>query len=409
MKTILLLSDSINDRVEYFINLVKSDYEVLVVDNETSFQEVFNLSFDNIAAAIIDTPSDKENVDDIFQGIKSKNNYMYAVPVLILTDVKNADRDEQFLERCAGIIYKGESKKVVLTRIEKSSAFSNSASFQDFSEMLKSLPSLIYLKDTHGRYVFCSQYWSHLEKDGNDEFTIRGKTDLDIRKDKINAMKAYNSDLKIVKTGEGMSYIVKEKDADGNPQYLQVIKEPLKKANGKVSGIIAIVNNVTEQELLRQELRKKSITDVLTGLYNRVYFEEYTSEIMSKDIFPLSIISADCDDLKVINDQFGHAAGDQYISLAAKLLSENLPKSCVIFRMGGDEFLVILPNTPKETADGYIDKLIELSHNYKTKDFDLQISLGVHTTETANNSIDKCIALSDESMYKAKKNKKSNK
>lgn len=407
MKTILLLSDSINSRVTNFISLVKSDYEVLVVDNFNSFEEVFNMSFDEISAAVIDNPSSKDGIEEVFQCIQTRNNYMYAVPALILTDNEHSEKDEDFLEFCAGIIHKGNSKKVVLKRIERTIAFSNSASFQEFSEMLKSLPSLIYLKDTHGRYVFCSQYWEHLEKDGNDLWSIRGKTDLDIRKDKLNAMKAYNSDLKIVKSGEGMSYLVKETNANGEPQYLQVIKEPLKRANGKVSGIIAIVNDVTEQELLRQELRQKSITDVLTGLYNRVYFEEYTNEIMNKDVFPLSVISADCDDLKIINDKFGHAAGDQYISMAAKLLVENLPKECIVFRMGGDEFLVLLPNVSKKTAEEYVDMLIERSSNYKTNDFDLQISLGVHTTETADNSIDKCIALSDESMYEAKKNKKS--
>ena len=220
-------------------------------------------------------------------------------------------------------------------------------------------------------------------------------------------MKAYNSDLKIVKTGEGASYIVKETDENGQPEYLQVIKEPLKKADGKVSGIVAIVNNVTEQELLRQELRQKSITDALTGLYNRVYFEEYSSEIMNKDVFPLSIISADCDDLKIINDKFGHAAGDQYISMAAKLLVENLPEESIVFRMGGDEFLVLLPNVSKTKAEEYVDLLIDRSKDYKTNEFNLSISLGVHTTESADNSIDKCIALSDESMYQAKKNKKS--
>ena len=407
MKTILLLSENINSRVSYFISLVKSHYEVLVVDNFNSFEEVFNVSFDDISAAVIDNPSSKSGVEEIFQFIQSKNNYMYAVPALILTDEANTLKDEAYLDFSAGIFHKGESQTVILKRIKDAVTNTNSASFQEFSEMLKALPSLIYLKDTHGRYVFCSQYWEHLEKEGNNEWSIRGKTDLDIRKDKLNAMKAYNSDLKIVKTGEGVSYIVKETDENGQPEYLQVIKEPLKKANGKVSGIVAIVNNVTEQELLRQELRQKSITDVLTGLYNRVYFEEYSSEIMNKDVFPLSIISADCDDLKIINDRFGHAAGDQYISMAAKLLVENLPKESIVFRMGGDEFLVLLPNISKDKAEEYVDLLIEHSKDYKTNDFNLSISLGVHTTESADNSIDKCIALSDESMYQAKKNKKS--
>ena len=52
--------------------------------------------------------------------------------------------------------------------------------------MLKQLPSNIYLKDAEGKYVFCTQYWHHLDKSGEKHWTIRGKTDLDIRKDKTN-------------------------------------------------------------------------------------------------------------------------------------------------------------------------------------------------------------------------------
>ena len=94
MKTILLLSENINSRVSYFISLVKSHYEVLVVDTFNSFEEVFNVSFDDISAAVIDNPSSKAGIEEIFHFIQSKNNYMYAVPALILTDEANTAKDE---------------------------------------------------------------------------------------------------------------------------------------------------------------------------------------------------------------------------------------------------------------------------------------------------------------------------
>ena len=118
MKTILLLSENINSRVSYFISLVKSHYEVLVVDTFNSFEEVFNVSFDGISAAVIDNPSSKAGIEEIFRFIQSKNNYMYAVPALILTDEANTAKDEEYLDFSAGIFHKGESQKIILKRIK---------------------------------------------------------------------------------------------------------------------------------------------------------------------------------------------------------------------------------------------------------------------------------------------------
>lgn len=79
----------------------------------------------------------------------------------------------------------------------------------DFIEhILKDLPSNIFFKDTECRYVFCTQYWRHLKTDETDDWTIRGKTDLEVRVDKENARKAYEEDKKILKTGQGTEYVI---------------------------------------------------------------------------------------------------------------------------------------------------------------------------------------------------------
>ena len=140
---------------------------------------------------------------------------------------------------------------------------------------------------------------------GDDSnWTIKGKTDLDIRKDKGNAKKAMASDQKIIETGIGTSYIIEENDE--GQEFLQLIKEPLFTKDGKVRGIIALINNVTEQELLRRKLREQIITDQLTGVYNRGYYAEYVRGLQDEIKYPLSIIAADCDNLKYINDTYGH-------------------------------------------------------------------------------------------------------
>ena len=131
-----------------------------------------------------------------------------------------------------------------------------------------------------------------------------------MRKSKENARIAREADMKVISSGRGSNYVIKEEDDEGI-DYLQIIKEPVKNEKGEVTGIIAIVNNVTDSELLKQELRKKSITDPLTELYNRYYYEELEAEYKNKMTIPITVISADCDGLKRINDKYGHAAGDK--------------------------------------------------------------------------------------------------
>ena len=409
MKNILLYCLEKNDRVNYLLDLLKDEYDISLVFNYEETVKKLDEMFQDLTALIVDNPTKTHYFNDLIQYLNKKNSYMLSVPCIALSDEKHSQDDEQLLsDTVVAIIKDNESKYVISQRIKNSQRFINSVSFQEFSEMLKALPSLIYLKDKDGRYVFCSQYLHHLDNYDDPDWTIRGKTDLDIRKDKENALKAMESDKKVIETGVGTSYIIRE-EQDNQVEYLQLIKEPVKnKETGEVKGIIAIINNVTVQEELRMELRKKSITDVLTGLYNRVYFVEFAKNRLSdKTVFPVSIISADCDGLKIVNDEYGHLAGDQYICMTANLLKNTLPKGTPIFRMGGDEFLAVLLNTPYEKARSYLDELNKNMPTYKTAHYVLSVSCGLHTMlNNDDETVDSSVNKSDQEMYKAKRKKK---
>lgn len=402
MKNIAVFINSNSPRLEYLKGILSKEYNLM---EAYSYDDVFALlekSFNDIAAFIIDNPSSKEGIQNILSYVENRNSFLFTLPIIILSDRENMEKDDKYLSGIvASIIIEGDSKNIVVNRIENCIKFSSSASFDDFSNMLKVLPSLIYLKDTDGRYAFCSQNWHHLT---NPNESIRGKTDFDIRKDKENARKAQEADQEVIKSGKGQSYVIKEEDDEGL-DYLKIIKEPLKNSKGEVTGIIAIINNVTDDELLNQELRHKSITDQLTGLYNRAYFEEITQQDNNFDT-PLTVISADCDGLKKINDRFGHAAGDKYICYARSAIKESLPKDSYIFRMGGDEFLAIIPHVGKEEAEVLVNKILVNAKKYKNNEFALRISVGSYTINRSKTTIDSAMVLSDKAMYKMKKNKK---
>ena len=159
-------------------------------------------------------------------------------------------------------------KATVKNRIENAIHIKDSASFYEMERMLKELPSNIYLKDGDGRYIFATHYWHHLDHSSNPDWTIRGKTDIDIRKDKENAKMAMENDMEIIRSGKGTHYII-EINVDDIREYFEVFKEPVKDENGNITGIIGLLNNVTEHENLKLQLKNAAIIDGMTGLYNR--------------------------------------------------------------------------------------------------------------------------------------------
>lgn len=106
-----------------------------------------------------------------------------------------------------------------------------------------------------------------------------------------------------------------------------------------------------ENARLYEKVQKLAITDVLTGTYNRVFFEAELSRMEMGRDFPVSIVVADLDNLKNTNDKHGHAVGDELIKGAASILQAAFRASDIISRIGGDEFAILLPKTDAVTRD----------------------------------------------------------
>ncbi|MDD3985090.1 MAG: diguanylate cyclase [Methanobacterium sp.] len=97
--------------------------------------------------------------------------------------------------------------------------------------------------------------------------------------------------------------------------------------------------------------------DSLTGLYNRTYFEEEISKLESEKINPVRVIICDLDGLKLINDTLGHIIGDKALKTAAKIMEENVRVDDIVAIIGGDEFAILLPNTPKQDVKQVYERI----------------------------------------------------
>lgn len=140
--------------------------------------------------------------------------------------------------------------------------------------------------------------------------------------------------------------------------------------------------------------------DQLTGLYNRHYLEEEIQRINTKRQLPISVIIADLNNLKKVNDNYGHQKGDQLLQKAAELIKTSCRDEEIIARMGGDEFIILLPQTSQAAAEIIKERIINNFKNHKLEEeIPLSIALGIASKNKESESFEAIITKAEEGMY----------
>jgi diguanylate cyclase (GGDEF)-like protein len=165
----------------------------------------------------------------------------------------------------------------------------------------------------------------------------------------------------------------------------------------------SMIEALRQKRLAEEKIFYVSIHDPLTDLYNRGYFEEEMARAERGRIFPISILMADLDGLKRINDTLGHAFGDMLIKDAANVLRQAVRSNDVVARMGGDEYALILPGADAVSAAGVIDRIreIEAEFNREPREYQVRFSIGF-ATSGAGEPLVETLKSADERMYRDK-------
>jgi diguanylate cyclase (GGDEF)-like protein/PAS domain S-box-containing protein len=168
---------------------------------------------------------------------------------------------------------------------------------------------------------------------------------------------------------------------DGQIRWVRDRAFPIRDTEGAVHRIVGIIEDITERRQAEEHLRYVSSHDVLTDLYNRFYFEEELARLERGRSYPVSIISVDVDGLKQVNDRLGHAAGDELLRKTANILRLAFRTEDMIARIGGDEFVVVLPAADAAAAEKALLRIRSqvAAYNQAAPNLPVSLSLGAAT------------------------------
>lgn len=173
----------------------------------------------------------------------------------------------------------------------------------------------------------------------------------------------------------------------------------------KIDKIIIITDVITSaflQYLNTQRIEKLTYKDSLTGLYNRRFFEEEMERLDTKRQLPISIVMGDINGLKIINDSYGHKKGDEVLVKTAEILKSSLREEDILARWAGDEFIILLPHTPKNKAQEIVSRIKRKNENISKEDIPISIGMGVATKINTEETLEVVLEKADDNMYKNK-------
>jgi diguanylate cyclase (GGDEF)-like protein/PAS domain S-box-containing protein len=297
--------------------------------------------------------------------------------------------------------------------------------------LLENIPAYVFLKDSEMRYTAVNRaYFDLLPRNVGDPI---GKRDRDFFSVAV-AGRFEKEDREVLEKGKTFTKEEAMRLRDGRLIDVAVSLNPVHAKTGEITGMVGIAFDITERkqaeeklrhyadelekanrelERLVAEVRELSLTDELTNLYNRRGFLTLAQQqlrIANRTSRGLSLFYFDLDNMKRINDELGHKAGDKALKETARMLGRTFRDSDIIARIGGDEFVVMAIESPEGGMDGFTSRLwknLERRNRRANVSYPLSVSMGIAHYDPANPClIEDLLSRADRLMYKNKKAKR---
>ncbi len=268
------------------------------------------------------------------------------------------------------------------------------------------LPVPIFVKDRERRYIACNKAFETYI--GQAEGDLVGKTVFDVAPEEM-ARVYENSDIEHLARGGAQTYETRVRYADGTVHDVVFHKAVFLDAAGNPDGIVGAMLDISERKALERRLEVLAATDFLTGAYNLRTFYDLAQHEMSRlarNGGDLALVVIDLDHFKEINDNLGHAAGDEALRRFVAVVSENLREQDIFARAGGDEFRLLLPDT-SPTGAHLVAERIRHAVNQITLDSPrgqvrLSVSCGIARCLPGDEALDRATLSADDALYQAK-------
>ena len=165
---------------------------------------------------------------------------------------------------------------------------------------------------------------------------------------------------------------------------------------------------IANRELIYQREKQKELEfmsyhDMLTGLYNRRFYEEELMRLDTSRNLPMTLVMGDINGLKLINDTFGHAMGDELLKKVAEVIKRGCRADDIIARIGGDEFIILLPKTSTMGAELIVERIKGLLIQEKIYGIDISVSFGYKTKTKDEEEIAEIFKSAEDHMYNIKR------
>lgn len=275
--------------------------------------------------------------------------------------------------------------------------------------LLEYIPDSVFFKDRESRFLRISRAMARHCNLSDPNLALH-KTDADIFTAE-HALQALADECLIVETGKPLiEKEEKETWPDGHETWALTTMVPLKNRLGRTIGTMGFARNITERKEAALRMQHIALHDPVTGLPNRVLFEEKLEEAIAEagsDQKRVAVLILDLDRFRSVNETLGYGAGDRLLKLAAERLRANLPEGYTVARIGGDEFAIIVPDLPDE------GQLEELPHEirevfsapFQLESNQLRLSAGIGIALYPDNGdgSDNLLRSADFAVYEAKR------
>jgi len=302
------------------------------------------------------------------------------------------------LIRYDGLFIDINEKKKVELNLEKTKKYLNL--------VVNTIPDMIILLDNKGNYV--QVFNNEKERLTRPIDDLIGKNISEVLSEEFSEeIKKIISEVIEYKDDAYYEYFI---DFGDERLYYEAHMNYYKNIEENKDGIISIIRNITKRKVIEKKNIYLSFHDQLTNLYNRRYFENEILRLNKSRELSIAIIVGDLDNLKYINDNYGHKIGDKYIKEIARIFNISTRNGDIVSRIGGDEFAVVLPHTNEEVAQSVIERIraeAEYFNGLKLLPEDLSVSLGLAMKSDYDIDLNDVFRIADKRMY-IEKNKKKN-